>query len=290
VKLDLKRMRNNVVNGDGLALGDKGKGVAALQRHLASAGLLNGRSSGTFDASTEVAVERLQRHAKLGITGKLDPGTFRAVRRLDRFVSGFDDAARVGERGRDVHSLERNLKTLGYRPGKVDGIFDESTARAVTRFQRRNGLERSGRVGTGTARAMDGALELRRLLRKAESAKAYRSGSSFHIRVIPVDGKQVEVRTALAYFRMRKAAARDGVHLKVVSGFRTYAKQQQLYNQLGPKWAARPGYSNHQSGVALDLNTGSFGSRTYNWLVRHGPRFGFRRTVPHEHWHFEYRR
>jgi hypothetical protein len=50
--------------------------------------------------------------------------------------------------------------------------------------------------------------------------------------------------------------------------------------------AAKPGYSNHQSGHALDLNTSSAG--VYAWLEHHGATYGFKRTVPSEIWHWEY--
>jgi len=74
-----------------------------------------------------------------------------------------------------------------------------------------------------------------------------------------VDGKLVELGTANAFRRMRAAAALAGVKLKVVSGFRTMAEQERLYAcyQNGDcnngNYAEKPGYSNHQSGHALDL-------------------------------------
>jgi hypothetical protein len=50
--------------------------------------------------------------------------------------------------------------------------------------------------------------------------------------------------------------------------------------------AAKPGYSNHQSGSALDLNTSAPG--VYAWLSKNAGKFGFKRTVPSEAWHWEY--
>jgi hypothetical protein len=54
----------------------------------------------------------------------------------------------------------------------------------------------------------------------------------------------------------------------------------------GGNLAAVPGYSNHQSGHALDLNTSAGG--VYSYLVNHGHAYGFRRTVPSEKWHWEH--
>ncbi|MCK6547629.1 M15 family metallopeptidase [Myxococcota bacterium] len=119
----------------------------------------------------------------------------------------------------------------------------------------------------------------------------YSSGAARSITVVTVDGKPVERETADAYWLMRQAAARDGVTIVVVSGFRTMAEQRYLYSCYvncscnDCNLAARPGYSNHQSGLALDLNTASPG--VLSWMNRNAARFGFARTVPSEPWHWE---
>ncbi len=120
----------------------------------------------------------------------------------------------------------------------------------------------------------------------------YVSGSPFDIVVVTVQDKPVEVSTANAYIHMATAAEADGVNLRIVSGFRTNAEQQHLYYCYtsctcnGCNLAAHPGYSNHQSGHALDLNTSSAG--VLNWLNHNGAHFGFSRTVPSEDWHWEF--
>lgn len=73
-----------------------------------------------------------------------------------------------------------------------------------------------------------------------------------------------------------------------------------------PKWIAAPGYSNHQSGIAIDLqqvrvrgarirNSSRPAARTawrgtwlYGWLVQNAASFGFR-PYEREPWHWEYR-
>lgn len=120
----------------------------------------------------------------------------------------------------------------------------------------------------------------------------YRSGKAFTITVVEADGHPIEETTASAYAAMQHAAAKDGISLRVVSGFRTMAEQEHLYYCYthcacnGCNLAASPGYSNHQSGHALDLNTSSSG--VYSWLEHHAADFGFKRTVPSEIWHWEY--
>lgn len=112
------------------------------------------------------------------------------------------------------------------------------------------------------------------------------------IEVIQMDGKNVGVNTGSAYEKMRIAAARNGVNITVVSGFRTMDEQTYLYNCYRTKrcnngnLAARPGYSNHQNGLALDLNTRARG--VLSWLNNNAATYGFRRTVRSEPWHWEY--
>jgi hypothetical protein len=124
------------------------------------------------------------------------------------------------------------------------------------------------------------------------SETGYVNGKSFGLTAVTVDGHLAQIHTANAYIVMAKAAAKDGVKLKVVSGFRSMAEQKYLYHCYTScscnncNLAAKPGYSNHQSGHALDLNTSSSG--VYHWLSNHAAHYGFKRTVASEDWHWEW--
>jgi len=68
-------------------------------------------------------------------------------------------------------------------------------------------------------------------------------------------------------------------------------KQTELYEawKVGAgNPAAKPGFSNHQSGRAIDINLLGVPKETYAWLKKNAARYGFRRTVPSEPWHWEY--
>ena len=123
---------------------------------------------------------------------------------------------------------------------------------------------------------------------KERSDTAYRGGTPYAIQVIHVGGKPTTKTTGHAFLKMQAAAHADGVRLSLTSGFRTMAEQKRLYNCYtsrscnGGNLAARPGHSNHQSGLAVDISTSS-------WLTRNASRFGFVRTVSRESWHYEYR-
>jgi len=134
--------------------------------------------------------------------------------------------------------------------------------------------------------------ELSSLSCSMSTATGYKSGSAFSIQLVTVDDKKVEWKTANAYMKMAKAAAAAGVQIRVISGFRTMDQQKYLYSCYTScscnncNLAAKPGYSNHQSGHALDLNTSAPG--VYSWLSKHGGAYGFKRTVPSENWHWEW--
>jgi D-alanyl-D-alanine carboxypeptidase len=119
---------------------------------------------------------------------------------------------------------------------------------------------------------------------------------------------------ATALDTMVAAAARDGVSLQVVSGYRSFRTQRQLVRRKldhGRPLAsvlqvnALPGFSEHHSGCALDLTTpgvpaadAAFADTpAFAWLTAHAGRFGFvlsypvgnARGIDFEPWHWRYR-
>jgi hypothetical protein len=119
----------------------------------------------------------------------------------------------------------------------------------------------------------------------------YRYGRPSVIDVVRLEpgAVEVEVSTARAFLAMQAAAAKDGVDLRIESGFRTAEEQRALFRAWrhgrGNK-AARPGQSNHQSGRALDIAVQSRGA--FEWLEANAAPFRFERTVKGEPWHWEY--
>jgi hypothetical protein len=109
------------------------------------------------------------------------------------------------------------------------------------------------------------------------------------MKVITVGGKKTSKATAHAFLKWQAAADAAGVSLSINSGFRSMEEQRYLYNCYQTRrcnngnLAARPGYSNHQNGAALDLATNN-----WTWVKNNASRFGFRATVPSERWHYEF--
>lgn len=109
--------------------------------------------------------------------------------------------------------------------------------------------------------------------------------------------------------KMLKGAEADGITLKVVSGYRSYDYQDTLYNtyvsQKGKDKAdassARPGHSEHQTGLSIDFNDASSNfdsSKEAKWLKENAYKYGFIVRFPegksdktgfkYESWHVRY--
>lgn len=127
-------------------------------------------------------------------------------------------------------------------------------------------------------------------------------------------GQQLRAEAAKAADTMIDAAATDGVTLLVSSAYRSYAVQQQTYQywvsvngqQVADQLSARPGYSEHQTGLAIDFASpeGCRLEECYRdtlagqWLAKNAPRYGYILRFPDgrqsvtgyrfEPWHYRY--
>jgi len=100
-----------------------------------------------------------------------------------------------------------------------------------------------------------------------------------------------------AYNSLAAAYKKAGFgNLSVISGGRTYAEQQRLYqmylNGTG-NLAAKPGTSVHESGRAVDFGGAAHGyGAAHNWLVANAGKYGWVWTGKNfsqvEPWHFEF--
>lgn len=109
-------------------------------------------------------------------------------------------------------------------------------------------------------------------------------------------GERLRADAAVAFVRLAAAYQQDlGESVCVTDGYRPLAEQQRL-RRLKPRFAARPGYSEHGWGLAVDLSCGvqSFRTRQHAWLVAnagdHGwflPDWARRGGTRPEPWHWE---
>ena len=187
----------------------------------------------------------------------------------------------IGSTGPEVLGIQM---ALGLSSGGQTGVYGETTAQMVRQFQANNNIQQTGKVGPTTWVALKEGGSLGRPLGKFD---AYRNGQFIgRIDVVEMDGVKVAAHIVKAWNQLKAAAARDGVHLQLNSGFRTMDEQRYLYNTKPAGYAAYPGYSNHQHGQAMDIDV--VDQRAYDWMFNRAPGMGWVNTVAHEPWHWEY--
>ena len=99
-------------------------------------------------------------------------------------------------------------------------------------------------------------------------------------------GNGLTSETTNAFNNMKNAAKEDGLTISIVSGFRSYNTQVNTYNGWVAKdgkveadtYSARPGHSEHQTGLAMDLNyigTSFENTNEFKWLKENCYKYGF---------------
>lgn len=111
---------------------------------------------------------------------------------------------------------------------------------------------------------------------------------------------------------LQKDAAKYGYSIYALSAYRSYEDQEKIYNDYknsygqsyADKWSARPGFSEHQTGLVIDVvsasnNLGAFEeSNEYIWMKDNSYKYGFILRFPSgkeditgygaEPWHYRY--
>ncbi|MFC5405561.1 M15 family metallopeptidase [Cohnella soli] len=104
--------------------------------------------------------------------------------------------------------------------------------------------------------------------------------------------KKMRKAAADALESLFQAAKDDGIELKAVSGYRSYATQKAIFTanaekkgeDVANKTSARPGQSEHQTGLAMDISSASVGyaleetfakTKEGKWLAAHAADHGF---------------
>lgn len=128
-----------------------------------------------------------------------------------------------------------------------------------------------------------------------------------------VNGYLMRTEAATHMQQLMADAAAAGVGFELSSAYRSYYDQQVTYNNwvrvngsqaAADTVSARPGYSEHQTGLAADLKVGSCalecfaGTAQYTWLTQNAANYGFIQRYPTgltsitgyspEAWHWRY--
>ncbi len=121
-------------------------------------------------------------------------------------------------------------------------------------------------------------------------------------------GNKLSRKLVKAFKKMQNAALKEEIKIKILSGFRSYDRQKEIYNKYLEEdsknvdnYSARPGHSEHQSGLAIDINNASdtfIDSKEAKWLDKNAYKYGFILRYPKnknnitgykfEPWHYRY--
>lgn len=126
---------------------------------------------------------------------------------------------------------------------------------------------------------------------------------------------QLDAEAFAAWTAMKAAASQQGVELQIVSAFRSFDYQKELFLRKLARGDsleailqvnAAPGFSEHHSGCALDIGTPDWphleesfeSSPAFAWLKANAGRYGFHMSFPrgnaagvvYEPWHWCYKR
>ena len=136
--------------------------------------------------------------------------------------------------------------------------------------------------------------------------------------LVTFSGIEMDASVKAPYGAMHDAAAKDGISLWISSGYRSDGRQSELFEQevalyqktyparsvaetYAERSVARPGYSEHATGLALDLNGVSDDfdkTPAFRWLDEHAQEYGFILRYPkdkqeithikYEPWHYRF--
>lgn len=130
-----------------------------------------------------------------------------------------------------------------------------------------------------------------------------------------IGGKQMRSEAATALSSMMSVASKANSSMTVISGYRSYTNQQNLYNGYvqrdgqvaADRYSARPGFSEHQTGLVADMGSPNGAcaleicfenTAAGKWLATHAHEYGFiiryvkegeaRTGYQYEPWHIRY--
>ena len=129
---------------------------------------------------------------------------------------------------------------------------------------------------------------------------------------VSFQGKQIKKEVYEAFYNMSMAARKENLKIVANSTYRDYEYQSTLYKRYknnkgqayADKYAARPGHSEHQTGLSIDVSTLNSSLENfhetdeYKWLIENAHKYGFILRYPenkehltgynYESWHYRY--
>ncbi|NLD35150.1 MAG: SH3 domain-containing protein [Clostridiales bacterium] len=149
-----------------LQKGTQGVAVTNLQARLVALGYYQVMPDGIYADKDVAAVKAFQIRNSLRVTGNADQETQQVLFGANALSADpaslqptglpTQETLRIGSVGASVIALQSRLIQLNYLAGNADGIFGTQTAKAVTSYQRKSGLQPDGVAGVQTLTSLYG--------------------------------------------------------------------------------------------------------------------------------------
>jgi len=231
-----------------------------------------------------------------------------------------------GSKGENVKIIQQALINMGFTLA-VNGIYDANTENIIRNIQRKypESLKVDGIYGPKTKAVLqklqysgyhivDNPSSLAVLVNKTHALlPSYIPYNLVEPKVPAVSSLELRADAARALESLFAKAKSDNISLYGVSGYRSYDRQASIFasnvlsNPNANLTSARPGESEHQTGLSIDVSSPvvgnalvqSFGdTKEGKWLKANAPEFGFIIRFPkgkeyitgyaYEPWHIRY--
>ena len=130
--------------------------------------------------------------------------------------------------------------------------------------------------------------------------------------LIEINGLIINKEAYEAYINMKNDIQKENMNIRIISAYRSYDYQEKLYNnylkyesqKVVDTYSARPGYSEHHTGLAIDIDNGVVNfnkfylTKEFNWMQNNAYKYGFILRYPegkeritgykYEPWHYRY--
>lgn len=237
----------------------------------------------------------------------------------------------IGSVGPNVVKIQQALAALGFNVAQ-DGIYGPITSNIIMNLQKKmpEALTADGVYGPKTKIYLEKLLSSKYkivqnpesttvLVNKLNSLSPYYVPKNLTVPNVPFPypefrpQKQMRPEAARALEALFVKARQDNIELNAISGYRSYEYQSQLFsknikeNPNANQTSARPGESEHQTGLTMDVSSPSVNNnltqafadtKEGKWLAKNAPEFGFILRFPkgkesitgyqYEPWHIRY--
>ena len=130
--------------------------------------------------------------------------------------------------------------------------------------------------------------------------------------LIEINNLKINKEAYESYLIMKSDLEKEGLNIRIISAYRSYEYQENLYNNylkyetksLVDTYSARPGYSEHHTGLAIDVDNTKLDfnkfylTKEFLWMQENSYKYGFILRYPkdkenitgytYEPWHYRY--